>query len=137
MEPLPGVGSAASMLTFGTSFIVGGRTAGAFFSVGTTNLTRAEVTAIATRLGQVPETTIAAARAALAEVKAQPGAPPAPLEDIVVRREGLRLLCEQLLPRGEGRCGSRRRLPPDLRRRPASRLLDCEWKRSARITPLD
>jgi hypothetical protein len=99
VEPLTGVGSAASILTFGTSFIVGGRTAGAFFSVGTTNLTRGEVSAIAMRLGQVSEATIAAARAALADARAHPGAPAPPLADVIVRRAGQRLPCEQLLPR--------------------------------------
>ena len=136
VEPLPGVGSAASMLTFGTSFIVAGRTAGAFFSVGTTNLTRAEVTAIATRLGQVPEATIAAARAALAEVKAHPGAPPAPLEDVVVRREGLRLLCEQLLPREKvvAVLGDAYHLTFAADPRPD--FSTCEWKRSDKDYPV-
>ena len=132
VEPLPGVGSAASILTFGTSFIVGGRTAGAFFSVGTTNLTRAEATAIATRLGQVPEATIAATRAALADVKAHPGAPSRPLEDVVVRRDGLRLLCEQLLPREKVVAALGDGYHLTFASDPRPDFTSCEWKRSER-----
>ena len=136
IEPLPGVGSAASILTFGTSFIVGGRTAGAFFSVGTTNLTRAEVTAIATRVGQITDATIAAARAALAEAKAHPGAPPAPLQDVVVRRDGKRLLCEQLLPREEvvAVLGDAYHLTFAADPRPD--FTSCEWKRTEMDYPV-
>lgn len=136
VEPLPGVGSTASILTFGTSFIVGGRTSGAFFSVGTTNLTRAEVTAIATRLGQVPDATITAARAALADVKAHPAAPPPPLEDVVVRREGQRLPCEQLLPRDEivAVLGNAYHLTFAADPRPD--FSTCEWKRSEKDYPI-
>ena len=136
VEPLPGVGSAASILTFGTSFIVGGRTTSAFFSVGTTNLTRVEVTAIATRLGQVTDAIIAAARAALADVKAHPGAPPPPLEDVVVRRDGQRLLCEQLLPRDEvvAVLGDAYHLTFAADPRPD--FTSCEWKRTEKDYPV-
>jgi hypothetical protein len=128
VEALPGVGSAASILTFGASFIVGGRTAGAFFSVGTTNLTRAEVTAIAMRLGQVPETTMAAARAALADVKAH--AAGAQTTDVVVRREGLRLLCEQLLPHDEVVAVLGDGYHLTFANDPRPDFTRCEWKRS-------
>jgi hypothetical protein len=136
VEPLPGVGSAASILTFGTSFIVGGRTTGAFFSVGTTNLTRAEVTAIATRLGQVTDATIAGARAALADVRAHPGPPARPLEDVVVRRDGQRLLCEQLLPRDElvAVLGDAYHLTFAADPRPD--FTSCEWKRTEKDYPV-
>jgi len=136
VEPLPGVGSAASILAFGTSFIVGGRTPGAFFSIGTTNLTRAEVTAIAVRLGQVPDATIAAARAALADLKAHPAASGPPLKDVVVRRDGLRLQCEQLLPREEvvAVLGDAYHLTFAADPRPD--FSTCEWKRSEKDNPV-
>ena len=136
VEPLPGVGSAASILAFGASFIVGGRTSSAFFSIGTNNLTRAEVTAIATRLGQITEGTIAAARTALADAKAHPGAPPPELEDVMVRREGQRLLCEQLLPREEVVAVLGNGYHLTFASDPRPDFTSCEWKRTEKDYPV-
>ena len=135
VEPLPGVGIAASILSSGTSFIVGGRTAGAFFSVGTTNLTRAEVTAVATRLGQIADATIAAARAALADAKAHAAPSPA-LQDVVVRRDGQRLLCEQLLPREKVVAVLGDAYHLTFAGDPRPDFTSCEWKRSATDNPV-
>lgn len=130
VESISGIGSAASGVSLGKTFMLYVRTPGAFFSMTGTGLSREQLSALARHIASLSASTISEGRAAVALMNASPAPTPPPLEDVTVRRNGQPLLCEQLLPRAAivAVMGDSYHLvrADD----PRSDLSVCEWKRT-------
>lgn len=95
--------------------------------------------AVAHRMDAVSPQAVDAARTALATVRAREPAPVDPAlltEDVVVRRNGRPLECEQLLPRSEvvAGLGESYRLAGVMDLRPGFSM--CDWKRASDLLVL-
>ncbi len=88
VEVVPALGSAASQVTLGTSFILAVRRPGVFLTVTTNGPTSEQARAVARSVVAVSDKTVAEARAALVAARAAPTPPVRPLTDVVVRRQG-------------------------------------------------
>lgn len=130
-QDLPGIASAAIGITLGTSYLLYARTPQALVSVTASEGTREQAVAVAKYVVGIPSTTVAEARRALALARARPMAPPPPLKDVVVRRNGRPLECERLLPRAKivAVFGDAYHLTFAADPRPD--FSTCEWKRDA------
>ncbi len=136
LGPVPGVGLAATVVQFGGATSLAVRAEHAFISVtGLAGLSHAQIVAVAKRLAAVTPATLEAARADLAKARAAEVPPPA-VEEVVVRRNGQPLPCEQLVPRAEFTAifGPAYRLAFANDPRPGMSF--CEWKRTEQDYPV-
>jgi hypothetical protein len=101
-ESIAGVGLQASGSTVGESFVIAFRAPQAFVTMAVVGgISRDQTIALARRVAAATPQTLADARKAVAEIRARPPDRKAEVKDMVVRRDGLPLPCEQLLPRAE------------------------------------
>jgi hypothetical protein len=134
-EPVTGVGLAAALVPLGEAMTLAVHAPDAFITItAMSGVSRTQVLAVARRLAAVTPATLEAARTGLAAARA--AEPPPTVEEVVVRRNGQPLPCEQLVPRGEltAIVGPAYRLAHADDPRPGMSF--CEWKRTEQDYPI-